>query len=884
MLSGPYRALALALSLLPLAAQEQNPKAHPDDRRIEWQRSLADVEALVAATGRPLLLALNMDGESASDRVWHENYRDPAFVALTRRCICVGASVFRHNAVDHDADGRRLDCPRFPGLTCGEHIALEPALFERWFRDGERVAPRHAVVLPDGKVAFDLSLCFDLTDVDRALAAATAGFTPWPTPTGDDWVTLARRRDANGRARLEAALAAVVDPASWGEVWSAIAAHGDAGAQDALRLGAARVPQLPLAPLQQAASRLQLTAAFHASCRDRAERSRGDAFDLTPALDRRTWLAALQGADDAASCGLWALAVALRPGDQEGDDSLDRELVGLGAAACRDAGPLPRPGEPKRALADRETLLQRLTELDGARARAGEGLDAEATLLADTGIASLDLGRAELAAPTAATPLLFEDAERYLARALRAEPQQFAWWIERAHAAYYRQRHDEQREFAVAALRLCGFAWPPDAGERARLLGDAKAIEAVRWLGDAEARLLAATSGEQLVTTTRDEPLRLVATLRSAVLGLGLPAVSAFGTAKDWLGFASFHGAYGLGHLEAALFAHAVVRLPADGELRQALYAALWRLDRWQLAVPIAERALAARPSADAAWWCGHAHLLVAEELRRRERTSEAVAHYDRARPHFAAARTQNPAYAGSADTYAALAELGAGLALAQGPSADRTAAAQRLVAASAFAVDLKSLRDGLGYDVLDLVDKLIEWRSGAASPVAGLALLEQLATNGAPASFWAGAIGDSLLREALRADGRNPERRDAETVDAGGKPIVMPMGLPTEQGDRYLADAVVAGRRAAASADPGEAGQAERASLAQALLITAERQLARGRHDGVRELASEAAGVMAFALAAGPAADADTAALRALLQPLRAQLGPARPRQRDGR
>jgi hypothetical protein len=274
----------------------------------------------------------------------------------------------------------------------------------------------------------------------------------------------------------------------------------------------------------------------------------------------------------------------------------------------------------------------------------------------------------------------------------------------------------------------------------------------------------------------------------------------------------------------------------------------------------------------------------VAEELRRRERIAEAVARYDAARGHFAAARTQNPAYAASADNFAALAELGAGLALLQGAGADRPAAAERLVAASAMAVDLKGLRDGLGYDVLDVVDKLLEWRSRGPSPVAGPALLDRLSTNGASAAFWAGAIGDSLLREALRADGRNAERRDAETVDASGKPILMPMGLPTELGDRYLADAVTAARRAAAAAEAGDAGQAERMSLAQSLVISAERQLVRGRSDGIAALVDEAARLLATELAPSPAADADVAAWRAWLQPLRARLGPARPRQRDGR
>jgi hypothetical protein len=33
-------------------------------------------------------------------------------------------------------------------VTCGEHIAIEPALFDQFF-DGKRVAPRHIMVEPE---------------------------------------------------------------------------------------------------------------------------------------------------------------------------------------------------------------------------------------------------------------------------------------------------------------------------------------------------------------------------------------------------------------------------------------------------------------------------------------------------------------------------------------------------------------------------------------------------------------------------------------------------------------------------------------------------------------------------------------------------------------
>src|SRR5688572_24309514 len=78
----------------------------PDARQILWQRDLEQALALARAEDRPLFLAINMDGESASDRIVVENYRDPEFVAATRPFMCLVASVFRHNPRDFDEEGR----------------------------------------------------------------------------------------------------------------------------------------------------------------------------------------------------------------------------------------------------------------------------------------------------------------------------------------------------------------------------------------------------------------------------------------------------------------------------------------------------------------------------------------------------------------------------------------------------------------------------------------------------------------------------------------------------------------------------------------------------------------------------------------------------------
>jgi hypothetical protein len=897
-------ALALIALFGPLPAQ--SPAAFtesPSSRRIEWQRSLADAQALAKATGRPLLLALNMDGESASDRIWHENWRDPRFVELTRRAICLGASVFRHNATDHDADGRRIECPRFCGLTCGEHIALEPELFANWFPDGERVAPRHALIRPDGSVAFDLSLCFDLQDVDRALAAATEGIEPWQPATAIDWVTLAGRRDAAGRDEFERRLLRIDDERDRRQALAAIAQHGDAGSLEALTLLLANVPELPLASLLDTAKQLGIEAAFRARCWQHAQRLGPIPGTLTPPpfvaavrppafdgeeLRHRMWRCALVAIGDAE---VESLRTPPRPLDDVTTTEIPpavsmrfetlaapvaiADLLALGERLCAGRSRLPAPGLPKRALAGADELHRRLADLDAQLAQRRD----DPELLAELGIHSLDLGRVQLdAGGQANTQFLFDDADRYLRRASEQRPERYDWWLERARTAFYFNRFDQQVEFGKRALSLCGFDWPVANERREALALDLRAIEAVNWIADGEARLFA--------NETFADPIAAIGRMRSIVLGLGLAAMSPYGDENDLIGFASFVESIGLMREELAILVHGQRRLPVAPAIRRTVYAALWAAGRPELAPALADAAGGATPSADALWWSGHARLLLAEDLRRRERTTAAVHTYDEAHACFAAAGTANPAYAESVQQHRTIAWLGAAMAQTQGPRADRTAAATTWAQSLAHGGDPRQLRDGLGYDALDLIDKLVEWRLGGPfgderpSPRDLLALLP---TGHAHEAFWAAAISDSALREALRADGRNPERREGDTVDASGKPIRALMGLPTELGDTFLAQAIEAGARAANSAGASAESHDEiRTVHAQALVIFAERELLRDRTAGVAVALGTAA--TALGLEVAPSPEADAATLRALAASLRERLGPARPRQRDGR
>lgn len=135
---------------------------------IAWQRSLDDALALSRATGKPMLLCVNTDGESASESLAWGRYRNEEFAALVRGFVPLIASPDVHALTQHDDRGRRITDPRFGRVVDSEHIDIEPLLFERYF-EGRRVAPRHVGVAPDGEILFDAFLLQDLSVVDAKL-------------------------------------------------------------------------------------------------------------------------------------------------------------------------------------------------------------------------------------------------------------------------------------------------------------------------------------------------------------------------------------------------------------------------------------------------------------------------------------------------------------------------------------------------------------------------------------------------------------------------------------------------------------------------------------------------------------------------------------------
>jgi hypothetical protein len=193
---------------------------------VRWQRTWEDALAIARETEHPILVCVNMDGEIASEHYAGIRYRQPEIAALYEPYVCVIGSVYRHTPRDYDEQGARVPCPRFGTVTCGEHIAIEPVLYQQ-FLDGVRVAPRHIMVELDGSEQYDVYYAWDTDSVferirkgiterpggvpeivrgDRSLAERVAS----PDSADREAVEAAWRDGsaAERRALLEAALAA----------------------------------------------------------------------------------------------------------------------------------------------------------------------------------------------------------------------------------------------------------------------------------------------------------------------------------------------------------------------------------------------------------------------------------------------------------------------------------------------------------------------------------------------------------------------------------------------------------------------------------------------------------------------------------------------------
>jgi tetratricopeptide (TPR) repeat protein len=874
------------------------------DRQIRWQRTLEDALAISAAEGRPILIAVNADGESASERIVRERYRDPEFVALTRPFVCLIASPHRHSPRDYEWDGSRMPCPRFGEVTCGEHQAVEPVVFDR-FLGGERISPRHALVLPSGEKAFDLSLQWDLHEIDRSLADAAAEAPPagsadpppfpWrelsknPSEREAQWLSLARGRTHRERSRFEDVVSREGD---LGGPLAALEKAGGTGsigilrvllAKHARRLGdhLDRITDLVTA----LGLRAQVAAALWDLVNDPGVGLGGWSL---PSGDLLRLLARVDGASPRTRSFLLSHAVTDLHRNRSPSEPALRELLGekeshRALTALRDEGGSVSPSLAAlaRHIEGRESPLSRPSFPESDRDLEGALADAEAalrgnpndpSLLAAVGRASLGLARRRIEANRPAD-LLLADAERFLSRSSEAMRRDVSLLLDRARVAYHLGKFDEEERLALEALSLLPplpedpiralqtalggtpsvhsildpslERWRKNLDElRSTLSRPPERIEAYRWIGDAAARLLAARSG--------GDPAVEVGGMARGLRALFCAALGVGSDATDWVSLASWFGALGRRSEETFLAQQGLYRHPESTELHQVLETALVDAGRVFEIVPH-RRMAKVQGSPTSEWYLGRAAFTAAEWHRRGEASDRAIESYREAEGAFRASAEMRPDFTDSVNHYIAMAALGRGFAHL---IADRRKeAADCLVEGLTIRPAIDGVRDGLDREAVDLLDGALEWRESGPSPVDPLERADRLAKAAPADARWIRRVADSELREALRADGR---------------------GAPGE-GDAYLTRSIEVARRSLEI----DGGEESRRTLAQSATVMAERLLHRGEAEAARPFLAEAA---PLEREEAPAADAPTETLAALAAKLREKLGPARPSFRPGR
>lgn len=224
---------------------------------IEWQRTFDDALAVAEDTGKPILICVNMDGEIASEHYAGIRYRTEETAKLYEPYVTVIASTYRHTPRDYTPDGQRIPCPRFGGVTCGEHIAIEPLLFEKYM-EGQRVAPRHIMIELDQKEVFDVFYAFDTKSVFDQIKAGIAERTlqPRETERGDrTWQERITSRDQADRLFIERMFQTADEATRVAMLEKAVAA-GEAQSAELMRLALLAKSEAQAVPVSVGATQM----------------------------------------------------------------------------------------------------------------------------------------------------------------------------------------------------------------------------------------------------------------------------------------------------------------------------------------------------------------------------------------------------------------------------------------------------------------------------------------------------------------------------------------------------------------------------------------------------------------------------------------------------
>lgn len=640
---------AIPVMIRVLAPQAKTTAEAAAAPQIEWQRSLADSLLVQAATGKPLLLVLNIDDETFCEQFAKRTYRDPAFIAATRGYVCLIASGERHTDSDYDAQGRRIECPRFGSCTCSEHINNGVLMFTKYF-GGQSAAPRHCGVAANGKVLFDRFLDGSMTTAIDAIAthAATGKSAPLP----QDLPALLLLRDAAARAALERSYLAATD--SGRKAILSAAATAVSEPFDLLRIGLRSEAR---SDFELAANALEKTATKDALIDLEDALARCDDAKLTVALDAAV---ARIEKDDAAA--------------KQFAQHRRAALAALGKAAT--APFLPSLGKAAPAL-DRDAAEAALDKAEAA----GKHEPKDASLQLAIAFATLNLARS-LQEGSGSANLMREDARRI------------------AELARKMARGEEQLHLADA-LRTILFAESGDLASAQRCAAEGmKCLFEIGFDGSpfwvCELLRAAAQSAAAAAYQKSQQDANAVAAdeIAAAAYAFLLLAKHHAHTAADVQKAAQLLAFAGARRDAQELLRDGLQRFPDNNDLH-AEYRTRLALDRGALALRTAYAAFgkSTEDQATAEWFAGYADL-VAAEMFVKQSDDRAAPAYKSALARFQISQARNAGYADSAQHFSVLAH--AGLALILHQQGDAQGAVEHLLLARSLRPASMGEADGL--------------------------------------------------------------------------------------------------------------------------------------------------------------------------------------------
>ena len=624
---------------------------------IRWQRTFDDAVSVARAQNRPILVAVNMDGEIASEHFAGVKYRDPVTAELMSRYACVIASVYRHTPRDYDEAGARVECPRFGTVTCGEHIQAERELYDVYF-DGRRVAPRHIVLDLEGTETYDVYYAWN---TDTVLTTFVKGVEGWPEPLELAEPTLVdrvRSRSVVDREIIEQSYAEG-DRETKRAILLALLEEDAADQVEVLRsaifgfdLEFAKLSRRALAKCETEGALDLMAEALKVPLEESERELLLAAVDrMSETSPRARTLGALHSGLSVGSRHIDPRAVESFAREYEANAAVSRNVEALADAAQA------RPDEPQALLELAEALLGRAQEMRTERyadlllqdaqtaAREAESLGARGPRLdAVVAVLSAELGDSRTARLRAVAAM-----EGGLMRQTDAAPDETPL-TDLSRDRVLRLFAEARRREIRAAYRA-GVEWAPE------------------WLSDVNAAY----------TLLEDGPLADASTF-----------VEHYDFLR-WIG----------GTPRAnALLEEALSRYPDDPLLHERLRGRLL----WEGGPEELERAYEARlaartdPRLDTSqltWFAGYASLVAAEHYRRRNRFDEALEAYERATGHYEENIALYPDTRDNGEHYIALGHAGqARVALERG---DLERATDLLVASFQLGPDSAATQDGLG-------------------------------------------------------------------------------------------------------------------------------------------------------------------------------------------